>query len=146
NWVTEVPGITSYVPGEVEIATSAPVIESTATYQGGNDNSHNVTLPSGIQAGDLLVMVFRSAESASTPSGWSLLSTRNSSGRTYIFTKTATGSEGSTVSVSLGDDSRIAAITYRISNWTGTPEAVFVDSNTNNPPSISPSWGDTAPS
>src|SRR5690606_23252169 len=77
NWVTEVPGITSYVPGEVEIATSAPVIESTATYQGGNDNSHNVTLPSGIQAGDLLVMVFRSAESASTPSGWSLLSTRN---------------------------------------------------------------------
>lgn len=124
-----------------------PVIESTATYQTNDNNTedHSVTLPSGISANDLLIMVFRagSSETASTPSGWTLLDSRNNNGVTYIWYKTATGGEGSTVTVTTGNGIRAAAITYRISNWDGTPEISFTGSNTNDPPSISPSWGNT---
>src|SRR5690606_10862137 len=77
------------------ITVNHPVIESTATYQSNRTSNHNVSLPSGIQEDDLLVMVFRAGSntSASTPSGWSLLASRtNQNGYSYIWYRTATGS------------------------------------------------------
>lgn len=123
-----------------------PVIESTATYQSNSTstNPHPVTLPSGIASGDLLIMILRcgSTATATTPTGWTLLSSRSSSGVSYIWYKVASGSEGSTVNVTTSTGIRCAAITYRISGAAETPEASFASTNVNNPPSLSASWGD----
>ncbi len=125
------------------LAAGYPAIAATSTYQNSSAaTSNNVTLPSGIQAGDLLMLVFRggSTATASTPSGWSLLSSIDSTtlGHTYIWYKTASGSEGATVAIT-STNIRVAAIGYRISGWTGTPE--IATSTTNDPPALSPSWG-----
>lgn len=126
-------------------ATNFPIIEATNTYQtNSTPTSHAVNLPASIQAGDLLLVVFRagSTATASIPGDWSLLGSRNSTGVTYVWWKEATGSEGATVTVTSDSSIRAAAISYRISNWSGTPEIAFTGSNTNNPPSLSPSWGE----
>ncbi|MCH6199884.1 T9SS type A sorting domain-containing protein [Aquiflexum sp. LQ15W] len=135
--------LTAGIQFEIRIDPSMPVVQGTATFQNSfASNSHSVTLPSNIQAGDLLVMVLRPGATlaATTPNGWTLLSSRSSNGVSYVFFRTASGSEGSTQSISLSNNGSLAAITYRISNWEGTPEAAVAGSNTNNPPSITTSW------
>ncbi len=126
-----------------EVKAQFPVIESTATFQNNSrPDNHDVDLPNGIQNGDLLLMILRPqhSRSISIPSGWSQLSTRNSNGRSYVIYREANGSEGTIQNIRLDDDGRLAAITYRISNWEGTPEAVVEDENTTNPPSLTTSW------
>lgn len=122
-----------------------PVIEGTATYTTDSTiASHSVNLPTGIQSGNLLIMIFRAGSAvtvSSGPSGWTLLGSRNSNGVTYVWYKTADGTEGSTVTVTTGSSIHAAAISYRISGWGGTPEIAFAGSNVNDPPSLSPSWG-----
>jgi hypothetical protein len=142
-WVTENLLVPIGFP-EAPIPSSYPVIENTATYQTNSEiTNHSVTLPTGITSGDLLLMVFRAGgtQTATTPSGWSLLDSRSSHGVTYVWYRTADGSEGSTVTVTTGGNIRASAITYRISNWEGIPTSSFTNSNTNDPPSISPIWG-----
>jgi hypothetical protein len=120
-----------------------PVVADTATFQQGTTTTtHNVTLPSSISAGNLLIMVFRAGDTvtATTPSGWTLLDSRSSSGVTYIWYKVATGSEGATETVTTASSIRSSAITYRITGYTGTPEALFASTNVNDPPEITTSW------
>lgn len=59
-------------------------------------------LPSGYEAGELLVLIVRyDGYQPSTPAGWtSVLSSYNSYGGFIVFAKVAAGSEGSTVNVS----------------------------------------------
>jgi len=133
------------VPVRLALASNYPVVEATNTYQTNSTiSSHNVNLPSGIQSGDLLILIFRAASAVTVstdPTGWTPLSSRNSTGATYIWYREADGSEGSTVTVTTDSTIRAAANTYRISNWSGTPEAAFASTNVNNPPALSPSWG-----
>lgn len=120
-----------------------PVIEDVATFQNGSQTDlHNVTLPSGIRSGDLLLMIVRpqSSRAITIPQGWTLLSNRSSSGNSYVIYKTALGNESGTQEINLNDDARISAITYRISNWEGIPEAEVASSNLNNPPTLTTSW------
>lgn len=79
----------------------------------------SVNLPSGIQSGDLLVLLMRTASTVTitTPSGWTLLasSTADSSNDvTAVYWRRATGTEGSTVSVSLSGSAKGCAMVWRI--------------------------------
>lgn len=124
---------------------------ATSTHLGTN---HSVTLPSGITAGELLLIVIGNTNdntpipAINTPAGWTeLLNTAVTARicRLKILYKTADGSEGGSQTVTKGS-SYSGAIAYRIGNWGGTPEiGTSADSNTvaPNPPSVSPSWGTT---
>jgi hypothetical protein len=119
-------------------------LEAISLYQvNTTTTSHSVNLPVGIEDGDKLLMLFRAGttQTASTPSGWDLLASRDSSGVTYIFTRDADGTEGSSVTVTTGGAIRAAAQCYRFSNC-GDFEAEFAGSNTSDPPSITPTWGE----
>lgn len=127
-----------------------PTIEATSTYTNESSlSSYSVTLPASIASGDLLLLFIKTADGVigvNTPTDWTLLLAVNSgtfnSERMYVFTKEATGSEGSTVTVTLGSARRIAAVCYRISGVDHTHiEATNDASLVNDPPSITASWG-----
>ncbi len=101
-------------------------------------------MPSNIITGDLLIMVLKigSTGTATTPTGWTLLSSRSSTGNSYIYYKISDGTESATVNVTVST-AHASAITYRISNYEGTPEASFAATNVNDPPSLTTSWSST---
>ena len=145
-----ITGITKANPGVVtgSFSTSSyPVVESTAVYtsSGTAVTTAPITMPSNIITGNLLIMVVKlgATNTATTPTGWTLLSSRSSTGSTYIYYKVSTGSEGSYVNLTPSASSHVSAITYRISNYEGTPEALFAGTNVNDPPSLSTSWSST---
>ncbi|QQS39311.1 DUF2341 domain-containing protein [Candidatus Woesebacteria bacterium] len=107
--------------------------------------THTVSLPSGISSGDLLVIFFRTGATSTTHtlSGWNTLSTRDSTGRTTIFWKTAAGSEGATVDITTAAGRASAHNSYRITGHdTSDPiDGVFASTNTLDPASLDPGWG-----
>jgi hypothetical protein len=144
-----ITGITKANPGVVtgSFATSSyPVVESTALYTsaGSAVTTAPVTMPINIITGDLLLMVVKlgSTATATTPTGWTLLSSRSSTGNSYIYYKISDGSETNHIDVTV-TSSHVSAITYRISNYEGTPEASFAATNVNDPPSLTTSWSST---
>jgi hypothetical protein len=130
-------------------STAYPTISSTATFAASvGATTHSVTLPSSIVSGNLLIVILRVGTgtgtiTATTPAGWTVLGSRNSTGITYAFYKIATGAEGATVSVTVSAAAYLSAISYNITNYTGVPEISFESTNINNPPSISSSWNAT---
>ena len=97
-----------------------PVIETTNTTSGTSAaTSHNVNLPSGIVAGNLLIVLCRAAVAGAIgwPGDWNELTEDSSDASddvTAIAYKIADGTEGATISVSHGSG-KFAAIAYRIS-------------------------------
>ena len=145
-----ITGITKANPGVVtgSFSTSSyPVVESTAVYTSAGTavTTAPITMPANIITGDLLIMVVKlgATNTATTPTGWTLLSSRSSTGDSYIYYKISNGSEGSTVNLTPSASSHVSAITYRISNYEGTPEAAFASTNVNDPPSLTTSWSST---
>ena len=111
-----------------------------------------VTLPSGIVAGDLLVVVGRGGGAITTllPSGWNWLDQNDSSDASddtvSVIWKWADGSEGSSLSWDMGFAIKGGAIAWRITGALNhAPEiasAVFLTTaNTADPPTITPSAG-----
>ena len=144
-----ITGITKANPGVVtgSFATSSyPVVESTALYTSAGTavTTAPVTMPSNIITGDLLIMVLKvgSTGTATTPTGWTLLSSRSSTGNSYIYYKISDGTENNHTNVTIST-AHASAITYRISNYEGTPEASFAATNVNDPPSLTTSWSST---
>lgn len=144
--VTDAVSDTADLPSfELAIAKqSFPRVVSTVTSrQNTSVSTSNVTLPAGIQAGDLLLMLFRhrgANTQATTPSGWTLLVGGTGGGSTALFYKIADGSEGATVAIShlVGAS---CAITHRIDRFSGLPEAVISATGVIDPPALSTSWG-----
>lgn len=101
------------------LQNSSPSVESSQTtiQSSGATTSHPITMPSGIAAGDLLLVCFTTGEitTTHTPSaGWVLLNSQvTGSHRGSIYAKVATGSDTLTITTSSGSES--AAIAYRIS-------------------------------
>jgi hypothetical protein len=138
--------------------TAQPLaIATSATYNSASTNqtTHNITLPSGIQSGDLLLM-FLSVDGGTdnlTNTGWTRLLTEftTDSECRYVLGRIATGSEGSTVSFTTTNSEHSAAVTYRITGARNdlTTNAIAVSGSVNtggnattvNPPSLTPSWG-----
>lgn len=130
-----------------------PVVEATATtVNETRATSHPVNLPSGITAGDLLLMAFYSRGSVTItwPSGWTEVDqyaytagVKNVTGG--IAYRIADGSEGSTVTVTINSSRRIAAVIWRISgaDTAVAPEFSRQAGDSTNPdsPALTPSWG-----
>lgn len=103
--------------------SGAPVIEGVAvTYFSANQTTHTVNLPAGIASGDLLLLWFNKdggTGTITTPSGWAIaISTITATDQSILFSKTASGSEGTTVSVTTSISESSTCIAYRISGWT----------------------------
>jgi hypothetical protein len=89
-----------------------------------------------------------STVTVSTPSGFTqvLRSIYNSPSvgrQVYLFTKTATGSEGATIPVSQSASTGLVSVSCQIAQWSAI-EAVGANGSSANPDpaSLSPSWGE----
>lgn len=145
------------------IAPIAPVIASSSTYaSSSNASSHTVPIPSGIQAGDLLFayMTSNAYNRLVTPTGYAMSLQGAYSGNygSRVFTKIATASEGSslTVTATFGGSPSAVALTViflRINNnrsamVANTDFAVMGNTFTSTNSGVSaialtPSWGAT---
>ena len=118
-----------------------PVLETTSTYASTSaSTSHSVSLPSGINAGDLLLLQCNgTALLSGTPSGWTTFIT----GTTNIFYRFADGSEGSTVSLTFAAAQSVAAAVMRVSGVDTAPEGSTATGTATQPdgPNLAPSWG-----
>jgi len=133
------------------------VIGSYATTKGtterSGDGGNNITLPTGIVTGELLRIdiAYMDDSAPSTISGWErvLLADTGNYCNIVIYERVATGSDGSTVNVSFGDNNQdFVAKAYRMENVDTAEARVYAiaqgSSNTANPPSVTYGWsGDT---
>lgn len=150
----------NFLPGWMPAATrnvNFPVVVSTnVSHQNTVGTSHTVNLPASLVAGNLIIIVFGNFTSTITVSisGYTQLATQTctnggtSNGRLTILYKTATGSEGSTVTATTAGapgNTVSSHNSYQISGWIGTPEAATTNGNDSNPnpPSLTPTWGRT---
>lgn len=135
----------------------APIVAATAATQlEPAGTTHAMNLPTGIQAGDLLLAVFNGAANQtytlSLPSGWeSLYDATNGFLRSRGAWRVATGDEGSTVSVSTAEGTRFSSEVFRITGWddSGLAEDAIAVSTTVTGSSAAPDpgsrslpWGD----
>lgn len=129
---------------------SFPVVQATSSGNNSATTSHSVTLPSGIEAGDKLIVFFTCEGSAggatNTPSGWTKLAERvEDSGaediRLVIYTKTAAGSDTLTVTTPTGTDSAYTCYRVYTDNDVVVGALVDGDSTNPNPPSYTPPSG-----
>lgn len=130
-----------------------PVVEDVLYHAPfGSAPTHNIAMPGTVNAGDKLVMFTVSSAVQVAPSGWTeainFYDTVGSGLRSYVFTKTADGSEGGGVAVvSIPSNGDVAAETWRISGAAATDffesaTAFITNVSTKVPPSLSPSWGE----
>jgi hypothetical protein len=114
-----------------------PILETRASYiQDTAAASHNVTLPSGIVSGELLLMFVmdRATLAVVQPSGWNAISVGGAAHR--CFWKIADNNDGGTQTITIsGGTSRVVARTFRISgastaNGTGNGSSINPPSHT----------------
>lgn len=128
-----------------------PVVAATNTsITNPENNTHTVSLPASIQSGDLLIVLGlfdnQNGATPSTPAGWSVTQATTTSGNVgfVAYHKTASGSEGASVTISTGASDSIAAHeSFRITGWTGTPQVATATGTGASPdcPNLAPSWG-----
>ncbi|MFC5193169.1 hypothetical protein ACFPIK_15465 [Algoriphagus aquatilis] len=128
-----------------------PYYESSSRYASNTvAPTHSIPVPSGGSQGDLLLMIVRPAGTrtiSTAPSGWTLLTSWGSNGTSYIYYKEAGTTESPTVNVGISASDFLAASTFRIRNWDESSLPVVATiGNSNDPPTVSPSWGNSSPS
>lgn len=139
------PGIAPVIVGGARPIEVVAATTSTTT----SSSPDVVTLPSGITAGEMLIVIQTMSFDGITfgnPSGWTRFLTAGGAAAIHAWYRVADGSEGSTLSLSRNGGSALTrALCFRIRNFTGTPEATATasatTSTTPDPPSLSPSWG-----
>lgn len=111
-----------------------------------------VTLPSSIVAGNLLFIFFACSTTAGTstmtvPAGWTALYNQAGGGNLRVCAgiyKVASGSEGSSVTVTWSRAVTIAAVAFQVTGYTGTPvdgTLATGSSTAPNPPSLTSGFG-----
>ncbi len=132
-----------------------PVIAGTATSASESPTTtHTVTLPSNIQAGDLLLIFWADASSSTnltTPGGWTNIYSSSGGGSGYrraAYYRFANGSEGSSVQFTTSGPERSAHNSYRIASGTyqGTPSEGNINFGTStnpDPPNLTSGFGST---
>lgn len=114
--------------------------------------SHVINLPTGISVGDLILTSFcfdGDGTNVSSFTGYTQLFDNPFSladqGRHFVYYRVATGSEGSTASLTSSTSTRFVAWTGLIKGWNSSfvPEFSFTDYQGTNPdpPSLTPTWG-----
>ena len=126
-----------------------PTVQNTNTSTSAASTSHTVNLPASISSGDLLIVFFGTREkpTITTPSGWTLLKNKSNAAENHqfsIFYKVASGSEGSTVTITTSASWSGMHASYRITGYSGTPEVSTADSGNitqPDPDSLTPAGG-----
>lgn len=128
-----------------------PKVEATTLTNNSGGTSHNITLPSGIQSGDIILVFFAGYSTAGIttgiPAGYTRLYTSPSFGSLRFFEtiyKIADGSEGGTTITCTTTSNTFATLSsLRISGGIDISASVTSASGSSNPnpPSHSPSWG-----
>lgn len=148
-WITENTIVT---PGTVTIGGDGfPVIVSTETSSKTTTGAaaHTINLPSGIEAGDMILIFFSEGNASGTNvtiAGYTELYATETFDRYFsAFWRIADGSEGATVNTN-SFAGRSAHVSYRIAAGTfqGTPYFSGSDSGTDNspnPPNLAPGLG-----
>lgn len=140
---------------QVGVTVTGPPL---ATAQSSSSVNRNITIPSGVIAGDLLLAILTtsngSAVTLSPPTGWSNVTgaaSSNANTNQGAFYKISDGTEGGTT-VTSTDSSLVTnsvAVCYRITGHDPAtpPEAANANnasSATPDPPNLTPSWGSAA--
>ena len=136
------------------LVLAAPAVASvTQTAFNSDTQTHNVSMPATVNAGDLLIVLFTNDGSATvtTLAGWTPLAStaEGSHVRLSVYYKKAAGTEGgTTVNFNTSASEQAAAQVYRITDWHGTtpPEistaATNAGSTAPDPASLNPAgWG-----
>ncbi len=134
---------------------SAPVVApATETAFGTDTTSHYVNMPSTVNAGDLLIVLFSNDRTGSVtiPGGWTELSSDTSGPhiRVSVYYRIAAGTEGgTTVNFITSAAEEAAAQVYKITNWHGTtpPEISIAATGSDaspDPSSLNPTTWDVA--
>lgn len=103
-----------------QLAVALPVVASRITSNVGSDQlSHTVSMPSGINSGDLLVSVFtaRGNPTITWPAGWTEFVTLPSvslTGKTSIAYRKSDGTEGASITVTIDVAAESSHVTLRI--------------------------------
>ena len=138
-----------------DVSATFPTVEQTNGSESLASNSHNVSMPSIVNSGDLLITMiggfYNPLNNFTTPTGWSRLGNVSSSGygSFYVFVKNADGTEGGTkvAFVSDGNAADAVAHVYRISGWINSGTITndveigfgsFANSANPNPPAKNP--------
>jgi len=123
------------------------------TTSAGDSSTMAVSLPSGIAAGNGLVIIVTQYDAGNftTPSGWTLINNTRNTGdsgpRTAVYAKVASGSEGATQNITSSSSQEFTAISFIVSSWFGAissgieATASAQTTTTPNPPSETASWG-----
>ncbi|HMN06227.1 MAG TPA: PKD domain-containing protein [Flavobacteriales bacterium] len=141
QWVTQ---NANYAPGEVTAPVNVfPQVAATSTSgkTTTSNQAHVISLPTGIEAGDLLLIFWVDADNNGTEptlSGWTQLASSNANTSSIyrkIWYRIADGTEGSTVSTNAFGD-RSAHVVYRIAKdtYTGIPFVSGASNGTGNSP------------
>lgn len=150
------PALANLPPGWAPVMVAGPssafpdvlgTVATTETTSSGG--TFTINMPSGIQAGELLVAILNRTPSGQTytwPAGWSELVSGNVGNRRLaVAVATASGSEGGTLSVTSSDTgSRVrGALVFRVGPWTdrNISSVATGTSTTPNPPSHTSGWG-----
>lgn len=126
-----------------------PAVQGSVAVGTASTSSITVSLPTGIQAGDLLlcaVAINYTYPTLTFPAGWTkvVADFNYSDAGGVIAYRICDGSEGSSITVSAGTGQPRAWQTYLIRGRTGNPEAAISSqalAQTSNPPNLAPSWG-----
>jgi hypothetical protein len=151
SWIHENTIVT---PGSVTLGGDGyPVVASTTSSAktSATGTSHTVNLPSGIEAGDLLLVFWVDADVNSTvtiPAGWTELYNMvgTAQQRRVAIYRVANGAEGTSLTVTTSAAERSAHTAYRIAagSYQGEPVAGTTVSSTSaspNPPSLTSGFG-----
>lgn len=129
---------------EVEAPPGVGIVQTLAYSNQTFTRYAQLQLPATITAGNTLlaIMVIAQNRTVTPPSGWTLIGSNphegGANGGTYVYRKTATGSEGGTKpSWDTGSAARSAFAFYELD--VGNIEVLF--SQTNDPPALTPSGG-----
>jgi hypothetical protein len=131
-------GVLSAVARQSVAAPASGIVIEEYSVAGGTTsvNTASVTLPTTINSGDLLVMMFygRGTGTVTTPTGWTNEGGRitDSAGIGYIFWKSATGSEGSSVTVNKSNYAPWSSSVARITGYDGVSASPFDVATTTN--------------
>lgn len=122
-----------------------PIVASVESSTSGADVNNIVSLPSGINEGDLLIALVSSGFSNEivTYSGWTLEKENSTSRSTrcFVLSRIADGTEGSSATFVFNESITYVNLVYKIKNHQGIEVSNFVNS-TLDAPSLSPEWGE----
>ncbi|MEN8615415.1 hypothetical protein ABFB09_09145 [Dehalogenimonas sp. THU2] len=131
------------VTASITSASSPTKGTTTNSYNPDSLSTHSITMPSGVESGDMLIVLVTVNYSVAGitltfPAGWNQIYAENVGGANvsgYAYYKVSDGSEGASISVNASTSCLLGSQAYRIDNGGGIPTATI---STTGSPGTSP--------